>query len=156
MDKKRICFVCHGNICRSPMAEYVFKDMVKKANLEGYTIVSRATSNEEIGNDMHPGTKRILNAKDIPYTRHQATRLIASDAQAYDYFICMDDANVNNTKRMLNLKDDRVFKLLDLTSLKRGIADPWYTGDYETTYVDVVIGCEALLQKLMKNKSNEL
>ncbi|OCN05175.1 hypothetical protein A4S06_01985 [Erysipelotrichaceae bacterium MTC7] len=154
--KKNICFVCHGNICRSPMAEYVFKEMVKKAGLDGYTIVSRATSSEEIGNDMHPGTKRILKAKEIPFARHQATRLMASDVQVYDYFVCMDDANVKNTKRMLNLQDNRVFKLLDITPLKRSIADPWYTGDYETTYTDVNIGCKALLQKLKEEKNTEI
>ena len=93
----KICFVCHGNICRSPMAEFIMKEKVKQLNLEDkFSITSRATSSEELGNDIHPGTKKKLDENNIPYTRHYATKLQVDDYNNYDYFICMDDNNIRN------------------------------------------------------------
>lgn len=151
----RIMFVCHGNICRSTMAEFVMKDLVKRAGREGgFVIASSATSTEEIGNDTHPGTKAALVAHGVACTRRAAVQLRASDYDAYDMFVGMDAANVRNMRRML--KGDpshKVCKLLEFaegvdTDSASDVADPWYTGDFETTYRDVLRGCEALLVRL--------
>lgn len=139
---KKICFVCHGNICRSPMAEFIFKDKVNKLGLKDYVIVSRATSSEEIGNDMHRGTKRMLDLNKIPYTKHCAKRLCETDYNEYDYFICMDENNIRNIKYIFN-KDDKIIKLLD-----RDVKDPWYTGNFDETYDDIVMGIDKLLKML--------
>lgn len=139
---KRICFVCHGNICRSPMAEFILKDKVNKLGLKDYVIVSRATSSEEIGNDIHRGTKRMLDLNKIPYTKHSATRLCESDYDKYDYFICMDENNMRNIKYIFN-NDEKIIKLLD-----RDVKDPWYTGNFEETYNDIVLGIDKLLKML--------
>ena len=91
----RICFICHGNICRSPMAEFIMKHKVKELNLENkFYITSKATSSEELGNDIHPGTQKKLIENNIPYTRHYATKVEIDDYEKYDYFICMDDKNM--------------------------------------------------------------
>ena len=138
---KKICFVCHGNICRSPMAEYILKDRVNKLGLD-YYIVSRATSSEEIGNDMHYGTKRILDKYKIAYDGHFATKLCKNDYDKFDYFICMDDNNIRNIKYIFD-EYDKVIKLLD-----RDVRDPWYTGDFLETYKDICIGIDKLLKLL--------
>ena len=139
---KRICFVCHGNICRSPMAEYIFKDRVKKLGLDDYFVVSRATSSEEIGNDMHYGTKRILDKYKINYGKHSATKLCESDYDKFDYFICMDDNNIKNINYIFD-ETNKVIKLLD-----RDVKDPWYTGNFEETYEDICFGIDKLIEKL--------
>lgn len=134
-----VLFVCHGNICRSPMAEYMFKDMTDNK----YKVESRATSTEEIGNDIHYGTKRILDKYSIPYTRHYAKQISANDYNSFDIIVCFDDYNLNNLRRMF--KDtSKVIKLLD-----RDIADPWYTHDFDTTYHDIYEGL-IRLKKMMK------
>ena len=134
-----VLFVCHGNICRSPMAEYMFKDLTDNK----YKIESRATSTEEIGNDIHYGTKRILDKYDIPYTRHYAKQISIDDYNNFDIIVCFDDCNLNNLRRMF--KDtSKVIKLLD-----RDIADPWYTHDSDTTYNDIYEGL-IRLKKMMK------
>ncbi len=136
---KKIMFVCHGNICRSPMAEYMFKDLTDNK----YKIESRATSTEEIGNDIHYGTKRILDKYNIPYTRHYARQISIDDYNNFDIIVCFDDYNLNNLRRMF--KDtSKVIKLLD-----RDIADPWYTHDFDTTYNDIYEGLMKL-KKMMK------
>ena len=141
----RVCFVCLGNICRSPMAEYIFKDLVKKEGLEKeFLIESRGTCDDEIGNDMHPGTKSMLDKHNIPYTRHYATRLLKSDYEKFDYFIGMDDYNVLSMKKLFGT-DKKVYKLLDFTKNSKEIDDPWYTHNFTITYEEVDKGCRALL-----------
>lgn len=147
----RIMFVCHGNICRSPMAEYVFLDMVKKRGLsDRMTAASSATSTEEIGNDIHRGTKRILDKYGIAYSRREATQLTRLDYGKYDLFVGMDSYNIRNMHRIFGTDPDRkIVKLLDFTDRAGDVADPWYTGDFEATYRDVTDGCKALIEKFV-------
>lgn len=141
---KKICFVCHGNICRSPMAEFIMKDKVQKLNLQDkFYITSKATSSEEIGNDIHLGTKRKLDQNNIPYTRHYATKLQIDDYDKYDYFICMDDNNIRNISYIFKDPKNKVFKLLP-----KNIADPWYTGNFDQTYDEINQGIDYLIKDL--------
>lgn len=141
----RVCFVCLGNICRSPMAEFIFKDLVRKEGLENeFLVESRGTCDDEIGNDIHPGTKSVLDKHNIPYTRHYATRLLKSDYEKFDYLIGMDDYNVLSMKKLFGT-DKKVYKLLDFTKHSKEIADPWYTHNFTITYEEVDKGCRALL-----------
>ena len=144
---KKVMFVCHGNICRSPMAEFVFNHMVKNRGLSGEMIAaSSATSTEEIGNDIHRGTRAILTKYGIPYARREARQLTRADYSKYDLFIGMDTANIRNMHRIFGSDPEgKVVKLLDLTDRGGDVADPWYTGNFEATYRDVTEGCEALL-----------
>ena len=151
---KKIMFVCHGNICRSPMAEFVLIDMLKKHKpyLDA-SVSSCATSTEEIGNDVHRGTKAILNKYGIPYHRREAVQLTRSDYQKYDLFVGMDSANIRNMLRIFGSDpEEKVIKLLELTDRGGDVADPWYTGNFEATYRDVCEGCQALI-KLLDKKS---
>lgn len=146
----KILFVCLGNICRSPMAEYVMKDLVEKEGLtEAFFIESVATSNEEIGNGMHYGTRGKLEEQGIPYDNHRARQMRKEDYEKYDYLIGMEESNVRNMKRNIGEdKENKISKLLDFTSNTRDIADPWYTGNFDKTYEDVLEGCKALLERL--------
>lgn len=146
----KVLFICHGNICRSPMAEFVFKDMVKRAGREQeFYIDSAATSTEEIGNSMHHGTRSKLRQMGIPFTDHRARQITIDDYEDYDYLICMDRFNMSNMKRILGEDTDhKMYSLLEFAGLKRDIADPWYTGNFDETYEDVVKGCTALLKKV--------
>lgn len=148
----KIMFVCHGNICRSPMAEFVLLDMVKKRGLSNrITAMSAATSTEEIGNDIHYGTRRILDKYGISYHRREAVQLLRSDYAKYDYFIGMDSYNIRNMHRIFGSDPEgKVVKLLDFTDLGGDVADPWYTGDFEATWRDVTNGCAALIEYLIK------
>jgi len=148
----KIMFVCHGNICRSPMAEFVLKDMLKKRGLDSkISVASSATSTEEIGNDIHRGTRQILDKYSIPHTRREAVQLARADYAKYDYFIGMDTANIRNMYRIFGSDPEgKIMKLLDLTASHRDVADPWYTGNFEATYRDVTEGCEALLKHIIK------
>lgn len=153
----KILFVCHGNICRSPMAEFVMKDLVEKRGLSSeFEIASAATSCEEIGNPIHYGTKRKLDEVGITnYGKKRARRMTKEDYQKYDYLIGMDQWNIRNMNRMLGSDPDRkVYRLLDFSHNPRDIADPWYTGDFEITYTDILEGCEALLGCLTRKSSN--
>lgn len=144
----KILFVCHGNICRSPMAEFVMRDMIKKRGLDGKIMTaSAATSTEEIGNPVHSGTRRKLREHSISTDGKYAVQLTKSDYDKYDYLIGMDSANIRNMKRITG-GDEKIIRLLDLTDEPRDVADPWYTGDFDTTYNDVVKGCKVLLEKL--------
>lgn len=151
----KICFVCLGNICRSPMAEFIFKNKVQKENLENkFYITSKGTSNEEQGNRMHPKAIMELKKHNIPYTSHQASQINQSDYDEYDYFICMDSANYKNLKRIFkNDPNNKVFKLLYFKGIDLDIEDPWYTGNFDLTYVEIEKGLKTFLDYLY-NKYN--
>ncbi len=150
----KILFVCHGNICRSPMAEFVMKDMVEKQGIaEDFYIASAATSTEEIGNGVHYGTRKKLAEFGISTDGKHAVQLKKSDYDKYDYIIGMDSWNMRNMKRMLpEDKDNKLHLLLDFSANPRDIADPWYTGDFDTTYDDILEGCTALMNKILKER----
>ena len=142
---KRILFVCHGNICRSPMAEFVFKDMVKKAKLEWkFEIASAATSTEELGNPVHRGTQAKLREVGIPCERRSARQMTRRDYDYYDIIIGMDRYNMRNMQRITGGDPDGKMRML----LPRDVADPWYTGNFDETYRDVNEGCARLLEEL--------
>lgn len=149
----RILFVCHGNICRSTMAEFVMKKMVDDAGLSDVVeIESAATSREELGNDTHPGTKRALDAHGIPYTRRSARQIMRADYDDFDYIIGMDRYNMSNMRRAFGGDPDgKLSLMMEWAGYDRDVADPWYTGDFETTYDDVEAGCLALLQHIKKS-----
>ena len=137
----RICFVCQGNICRSTMAEYVFKDLVKKEGIESRGVIA------DVGSDIHPGTKKMLDKHNIPYSKHIATQLEKNDYDKYDYFIGMDNYNVISMKKIFGT-DNKIYKLLDFTKKSKEIDDPWYTHNFNVTYDDVDKGCRALLKHI--------
>lgn len=150
----KILFICHGNICRSPMAEFFMKDIVAKRGIsEEFFIASAATSREEIGNPIYPPVRRIIDAKGIDYRGKTAIQVTKADYEKYDYLICMDSNNVRNLLRIVNDdKDKKIFKLLDFTNYGGDVADPWYTGDFSSTEHDVEAGCEGLLQHILDSK----
>lgn len=147
----KILFICHGNICRSTMAQFVFADMIKRRRVDHLFIVdSAATSREEIGNPPHHGTVRKCREKGVPVLTHYATQMTKQDYDHYDYLIGMDSWNIRNMMRILGQDPaGKVHKLLEFAGSDADIADPWYTGDFEATYQDVVRGCEALLNEIL-------
>ena len=149
----KVLFICHGNICRSTMAESVFTDMVKKQHIDHlFEINSAATSREEIGNSPHYGTVNKLKSVGIPVIPHKAVQMTKKDYEYYDYLIGMDTANIRNMHRITGGDPkDKIYKLLGFTQNARDVADPWYTGDFDATYRDVVAGCEGFL-KFLRNK----
>lgn len=151
----KICFVCLGNICRSPMAEFIFQFMVENENLQDKIFAcSKGTSAEELGNPIHPGAAKELQKHDIPFSKRQATQLEKEDYQQFDYFIGMDYSNIFHIKRIFGKDPDhKVFKLMDFTNSKDDIADPWYTRDFSSTYDDLIEGCHAFLAFLKKEYS---
>lgn len=146
----KICFVCHGNICRSPMAEFFFKEMLRQRGLEDcYLVESRATSTEEIGNPPHYGTVLKLAQFGIVPANKFAVQLKRSDYDKYDLIIGMDDANIRNILRITgNDKFGKVRKMMSFAGSGRSVADPWYTGDFDTTYNDINEGLNGLLKYL--------
>ncbi len=146
-----ILFVCLGNICRSPMAEFVFRDLVQKRGLgERFSVASAATSTEELGNPVHPGTRRRLEREGISTYGKTAVQLFRRDYQKYDYLIGMEQRNLRGMLRILGEDPEgKVRRLLDFTDSPRDIADPWYTGDFDRTYDDVLEGCQGLLAYLL-------
>lgn len=145
-----ILFICHGNICRSPMAEFILKDMVQKQHREHeFYISSAATSAEEIGNPVYPPARRKLEEHGIDASGKYARQLTRKDYEEYDYLIGMDDWNIRNILRITG-KDPqhKVYKLLQFAGSEREIADPWYTGNFDVTYADIVEGCQALLKQI--------
>lgn len=150
----RIMFICHGNICRSPMAEFVMKDLVDKKGLaDVFTIASSATSTEELGNPVHRGTKKKLAEHGISTAGKVAVQLRRQDYDLYDYLIGMDSRNIINTVRIIgNDPKHKVGRLLEFAGIARDIEDPWYTGDFEQTYQDVLLGCEALLKRILQEQ----
>lgn len=147
----RILFVCHGNICRSPMAEYVMKDLVDKAGLsEEFFIFSAATSREELGNGVYPPARRMLAEHGIACAGHAVRQITAKDYRDYDYIIGMDEENLRNMRRVFSGDPDgKVSLLLDHAGRGGDVADPWYTGDFEATWRDVNNGCRALLREFL-------
>jgi len=150
----KILFICHGNICRSPMAEFVMRDLVNHAGIgEQFHIASAATSTEEIGNPVHYGTRKKLREVGISTEGKYAVQLKRSDYKNYDYLIGMDSMNRRNILRMVGGDDEgKVFNLLEFAGESGDIADPWYTGNFEQTYKDVLRGCKALLKYLQEKK----
>ena len=147
----KILFVCHGNICRSPMAEYVMKDLVRKSGYEDlFYIASAATSLEEIGNHIHHGTRTKMREVGISTDNRVAVQLKRSDYDKYDYIIGMDRWNYKNILRIVGEDTEgKVSLLLEFAGSSRDIADPWYTGNFDQTYEDILEGCEALLLRLI-------
>lgn len=146
----RVLFVCHGNICRSPMAEYVMKDLVQKAGLEDeFEIASAATSTEEIGNPVYPPARNKLAQHGISCQGHAARQLKRADYGRWDLLIGMDQANLRNMNRICGGDPEgKIHLLMDYTARPGEVADPWYTGDFEATWQDVLLGCSQLLQQL--------
>ena len=149
-----VLMICHGNICRSTMAEMVLKHLVRQRNIaELFYIDSAATSREEIGNGVHYGTRRKLAEVGIPCEDHRAKQVTKKDYDKFDYLIVMDTNNVRNLNRIIGSDPDcKVYKLLDFTERQgASIADPWYTGNFDETYRDILEGCEGFLNYLSEN-----
>ena len=155
----KILFICHGNICRSPMAEFVMKDMVKKAGVsDEFLIESAATSREELGNPVYPPVRKLLGEHGISCNGHAARQMTAADYDKYDLLIGMDSANIRNMTRIAGGTDspDKIYKMLSFAGYEdtqkftgaRDVADPWYTGNFDETYEDVVAGCKGFLYYL--------
>ena len=150
----KILFVCHGNICRSPMAEFCMKKLVADAGrAEAFEIASAATSTEELGNSVYPPARRLLQRKGIDCSGKSARQITAADYLYYDLIIGMDNANMRNMKRFWNGDpDNKLRMLLDYTDHPGEVADPWYSGDFETTWKDVFAGCSKLLELCLDNE----
>ncbi len=147
----KIMFICHGNICRSPMAEFIFRDLIKKQGIERYfTVHSCATSTEEIGNTVYSPAKAELASHGISCKGKYAVQLKKCDYEKYDMFICMDSRNIKNTLKIFgNDPENKVHKLLD-----RDVSDPWYTDRFDVAYNDIFEGCKLLIKSLEKNRLN--
>lgn len=147
--KIKVLFICHGNICRSPMAEFVFNDMVRKLGLEGkYHADSAATSSEEIGNPVYPPVRQLLASKGISTKGKTARRIRKDDYGTYDLIIGMDSANMRNLRYFFDDREGKIHSLLSYAGSSRDISDPWYTDDFETCYSDVLEGVTALIKSL--------
>ena len=150
----RILFICTGNICRSPMAEFVMKRLVAERGLaEEFEIASAATSMEEYGNPVYPPARKKLLSVGIDPRGKTARQVKASDYQRYDYLPVMDSYNIRSIRRILPRDPEgKIFRLLEATDRPRDIADPWYTGDFDTAYEEILEGCEALLAKILRGE----
>lgn len=151
---KSVVFVCHGNICRSPMAEFVFKKLLHEAGVTDSAVISRATSREEIwgavGNPIYPPAKEIMYRYGVPFDKaKRAEQLTEAECRAYDLLIGMDDNNMRNMQRMYPAYQSKMVKLLDYAE-GGNVKDPWYTGDFEQAYLDILRGCKALLAELLR------
>lgn len=146
----KLLFVCHGNICRSTMAEFVMRDMVRKAGLENEILVdSKACRRDEIGSDTYPGTKKVLRAHGVPFSPRRASQITRADYDAYDLIVAMDDENMRDLSRLTGGDPlEKCHLLMEYAGESREVADPWYTGDFEVTYMDVTKGCRFLLDKI--------
>ena len=152
---KKILFVCHGNICRSPMAEMVFKHLVRERGLTGFTVASAATSTEEIGNPIYPPARAEMARHGIPVEKRGARQVTWSDYQAYDLLIGMDNANIRNMRRMLGGDPEgKIHRLMDFTNRPGEVDDPWYSDRFDLCYRDVLEGCEALLAYILEEEQH--
>lgn len=147
----KILFVCHGNICRSPMAEFIMKRLVKEQGMErDFFIASAATSTEELGNPVYPPARRKLAEHNIGCSGKTAVQMTRADYDRYDYLIAMDTMNVRNMLRIIRRDpDQKISLLLDYTGEGRSVADPWYSGDFDAAFNDIDRGCRALLQHIL-------
>ena len=146
----KIMFLCHGNICRSPIAEFVFKDISKDFS-DKLLVDSKAVSSEEIGNPIYPPAKRILEKKNVPFTDHRASKFTLADYENYDYVIIMEEYNRSRLMQIIGSdKDNKVYKLLDFTETPGDIEDPWYSGRFESVFEQIKYGCTGLLKHIMK------
>jgi protein-tyrosine phosphatase len=149
MKKTKIVFVCHGNICRSTMAEFLFLDRIRKEGIAHcFEVTSRATSTEELGNPVHPGTRKVLSSLGIDCSGKFSQRITAAECDEADYIIVMDRNNRRNLWPFIGKNEHKVSSLLSWAGSDRDISDPWYTGNFEDTYRDVKEGIEALLDQL--------
>ncbi len=147
-----VVFICYGNICRSPMAEFLFKKKLKDLNIDDVKVESRATSDEETGHGVHRGTRAVLDRYNIDYSKKVAERLVFSDGEKFDYIITMDENNTADTLRIIGNKyAHKVKRLLDYTDKKRDVLDPWWTRDFEATHNDIVYGIEGFIKYLKDN-----
>ena len=146
----KILFVCHGNICRSPMAEFVMKDLVRRAGLENKIFVaSAACRRDEIGSDTYLGTREKLDEMGVPYQRRRAVQITRDDYESYDYIVAMDMENMRDLDRLSGGDPQKkLHRLMEFAGEDRDVADPWYTGNFDVTYMDVLKGCKALLKSL--------
>lgn len=149
----KILFICLGNICRSPMAQIVFENLIKEKGLENnFEIDSAGTEgyNEAIGAGIHTGTKDVLKRNNIPFKEHYSRKMRKTDYAYYDFIITMDDENIKDIQSIVGFdKDNKIKRLLDYTQNPRNIKDPWYTGNFDETYNDILEGCSALLEKIL-------
>lgn len=148
----KVLFVCHGNICRSTMAECVFNDILLRNSEKSISCDSAATSTEEIGNPVHYGTRNVLQRHGIPVGNHRARQMTYQDYKDFDLLIGMDSANIRNMTRIAGGDaENKIKKLLTFCGSSSDVADPWYTGDFDTTYRDVSEGCQALYNWILEN-----
>ena len=149
MKIESVLFVCHGNICRSPMAEFVMRDLLRRSGRTDVHVESCATSTEEIGSDTYPPVKDVLKRHGVPFSPRRARRITCDDYARFDLIVAMDDENLRNTRRFTDGDPEgKVRLLMSFTGEDRGVADPWYTGDFEETYSDVSRACAEILAHL--------
>ena len=148
----RILFVCLGNICRSPMAEFMMKQMVKDQGIEdAFYIESAATSSWEVGNPVYPPAKQVLRSRGINCDNKRARKITKADYDNFDYIVCMDDGNLADLNDMFPSDNGKkISKILDFAGIDRNVADPWYTGNFSKTEEDILIGCKALLEHILR------